>query len=58
VKADMTGVSGKLESILEKQIKPVVFHASICNPELRAAFADGQLLINSRFREFCKSTVT
>jgi hypothetical protein len=53
VKADLSGISAGLEAILEKQVKPVVFNASVCNPELRTAFANGQLLISDRFREFC-----
>jgi hypothetical protein len=58
VKADLEGVSGRLHEILRQQMAPVIFHASVCNPELRMAFDGGRLLIHERLEEFAKSTIS
>jgi hypothetical protein len=57
VQADLTTITDSLEKILEAQMKPVLFHAVDCNPELRKVFDAGRSLVHPRFREFIRSTV-
>lgn len=57
LKSDLGPISDSLHEILSRQMAPVVFHASDCNPELRHAFDGGRLLIHEQLREFCNASI-
>jgi len=56
VKTDLASVEERLHKILLKQMSPVMFRATVVNPEIRHEFEDGKLLIQQGIRRFCKQS--